>query len=170
MVMVVGACAGSTGGGMKVSRFIISTKNVLKEINSYIHPKSIKKIKMDDKPVEHEVVRSINVYFFTFAILFVISFILISLEGKDFTTNFTAVATTFNNIGPGLEMVGPTQNFGHFTKFSKWVFIFNMLAGRLELFPLLILFHPTLWVQSVTQLKRRRVIKKRNSQKSKHLN
>ena len=170
ILIFIGACAGSTGGGMKVSRFIISTKNVLKEINSYIHPKSIKKIKMDDKPVEHEVVRSINVYFFTFAILFVISFILISLEGKDFATNFTAVATTLNNIGPGLEMVGPTQNFGHFTKFSKWVFIFDMLAGRLELFPLLILFHPTLWVQSVTQLKRRRVIKKRNSQKSKHLN
>ena len=165
ILMFIGACAGSTGGGIKVSRIIILFKSIKKELTSYIHPKSISKIHMEGKPVEHEVVRSINVYFFTFAILFVISFILISLEGKDFATNFTAVATTLNNIGPGLEMVGPTQNFGHFTKFSKWVFIFDMLAGRLELFPLLILFHPTLWMQSVTQFKRRRVIKKRNAHK-----
>lgn len=145
LLMFVGACAGSTGGGIKVSRFIVIIKTVGKELNAYIHPKSIKKIKMDGKPVEHEVVRSINVYFGTFIIIFVVSVFAISFEGKDLITNFTAVAATINNIGPGLELVGPTQNFGGFNAFSKVVLMFDMLAGRLELFPLLILFHPTMW-------------------------
>lgn len=156
LLMFVGACAGSTGGGIKVSRFIILIKNMFKEFNSYIHPKSIKKVQMDHKPIEHEVVRSVNVYIFTFMILFVFSVFLISFEGKDLVTNFTSVAATINNIGPGLAMVGPTQNFGHFTIFSKWVFIFDMLAGRLELFPLLILFHPTLWIEFGIKLKRKK--------------
>lgn len=143
--MFVGACAGSTGGGIKVSRFQILLKTVGKELDSYIHPKSIKKIKMDGKPIEHEVVRAINVYFITFMILFVSSIFLISFEGKDLVTNFTAVAATINNIGPGLEMVGPTSNFSVFGTFSKYVLMFDMIAGRLELFPLLILFYPPLW-------------------------
>ena len=145
LLMFIGACAGSTGGGIKVSRCMIMVKTVAKELNSYIHPKSIKKIKMEDKPVEHEVVRSINVYFITFVILFSLSVLLISFEGKGLVTNFTAIAATINNIGPGLEMVGPTCNFGGFTSFSKYVMMFDMLAGRLELFPLLLLFHPTIW-------------------------
>lgn len=148
MLMFIGACAGSTGGGIKVSRITIMIKTVIKELNAYIHPKSIKKIKMDDKPVEHEVVRSTNVYFITFVIIFCASLFLISLEGKDLVTNFTAVAATINNIGPGLGLVGPTQNFGGFTDFSKYILMFDMLAGRLELFPLLILFHPTIWKES----------------------
>lgn len=143
LLMFVGACAGSTGGGIKVSRFVILIKTVSKELGSYIHPKSVKKIKMDKKPVEHEVVRSVNVYFITFMIIFSASVFLISLEGKDLITNFTAVAATINNIGPGLELVGPTQNFGNFQVFSKIILMFDMLAGRLELFPLLILFHPS---------------------------
>lgn len=145
ILMFIGACAGSTGGGIKVSRFMIMVKTVIKECNSYIHPKSIKKIKMEGKEVEHEVVRAVNVYLITFIILFVASIILISFEGKDLITNFTAVAATINNIGPGLELVGPTQNFGFFNDFSKYVLIFDMLAGRLELFPLLILFHAGTW-------------------------
>ncbi|MBQ3583945.1 MAG: TrkH family potassium uptake protein [Lachnospiraceae bacterium] len=145
MLMFIGACAGSTGGGIKVSRISILVKTVFKELNSYIHPKSIKKIKVDGKPVEHEVVRSINVYFITFIILFSASVFAISFEGKDLVTNFTAVAATINNIGPGLELVGPTGNFSIFSPFSKWVLTFDMLAGRLELFPLLILFHPSIW-------------------------
>lgn len=144
LLMFVGACAGSTGGGIKVSRFVILVKTVTKELGSYIHPKSIKKIKMDRKPIEHEVVRSVNVYFITFMIIFSASVFLISFEGKDLVTNFTAVAATINNIGPGLELVGPSQNFGGFTIFSKYVLMFDMLAGRLELFPLLILFHPAI--------------------------
>ena len=107
LLMFIGACAGSTGGGIKVSRFVLLVKTVRKELNSYIHPKSIKKIKVDGSPVEHEVVRSINVYFITFMIIFAASVFLISLEGNDLVTNFTAVAATINNIGPGLELVGP---------------------------------------------------------------
>ena len=145
LLMFIGACAGSTGGGIKVSRFIVLIKTIIKELNSYIHPKSIKKIKMDGKPVEHEVVRSTNVYFITFMIIFSASVFAVSFEGKDLVSNFTAVAATINNIGPGLQMVGPTQNFQHFSVFSKYVLMFDMLAGRLELFPLLILFHPGAW-------------------------
>lgn len=145
MLMFVGACAGSTGGGIKVSRFLIMFKTVVKELRSYIHPKSIQKIKMDDKPVPHEVVRSVNVYGITFITIFAASIFLLSLDGKDLITNFTAVATTLNNIGPGLNLVGPTRNFDLFSPFAKFVLMFDMLAGRLELFPLLILFHPTIW-------------------------
>lgn len=145
LLMFIGACAGSTGGGIKVSRIVILVKTLMKELHSYIHPKSIKKIKFEDKPVEHDVVRSINVYFLTFMLIFSASVFAISFEGTDLITNFTAVAATINNIGPGLELVGPTQNFGFFSIFSKYVLMFDMLAGRLELFPLLILFHPAIW-------------------------
>lgn len=151
LLMFIGACAGSTGGGIKVSRFVLLVKTVKKELNSYIHPKSVKKIKIDDKPVEHEVVRSTNVYFITFMILFVASVFIVSLEGKDLVTTFTAVATTINNVGPGLAGVGPMSNFAHLTDLSKAVLMFDMLAGRLELFPLLILFHPSLWKDAVHQ-------------------
>ena len=154
LLMFVGACAGSTGGGIKVSRFIVLFKTVGKELNSYIHPKSIKKIKMEGKPVEHEVVRAINVYFITFMIIFSLSVFLISFEGNDLLTNFTAVTATINNIGPGLELVGPTKNFGFFSAFSKYVLMFDMLAGRLELFPLLILFHPAVWKDMFTGKKK----------------
>lgn len=151
LLMFIGACAGSTGGGIKVSRFVILVKTVVKELNSYIHPKSIVKIKIDNKPVEHEVVRAVNVYFITFMIVFSASVFAVSFEGKDLITNFTAVAATINNIGPGLEMVGPTQNFGMFSPFTKYVLMFDMLAGRLELFPLLILFRPAAWKDLFTK-------------------
>ena len=149
--MFIGACAGSTGGGIKVSRFLILIKTIIKELASYIHPKSIKKIKIDGKPVEHEVVRSINVYFITFMIIFSASVFAISFDENDLVTNFTAVAATINNIGPGLDLVGPTSNFGHFSVFAKFVLMFDMLAGRLELFPLLILFHPAAWKDMLTR-------------------
>lgn len=145
MLMFCGACAGSTGGGIKVSRFVIVIKNLGKELNSYIHPKSIRKVKFEGKPVDHDVVRSINVYFTTFLTIFVISVLLVSLEGYDFATNFTSVLATMNNIGPGLSLVGPTQNFAFFSPLTKYVLMFDMLAGRLELFPMLILFHPSIW-------------------------
>ena len=150
ILMFIGACAGSTGGGIKVSRFITVFKTVGKELNSYIHPKSIKKIKMDGKPIEHEIMRATNVYFITFFALFIFSLLIITLEEKDLVTNFTAVIATMNNIGPGLEMVGPTQNFSHFSPLSKYVLMFDMLAGRLELFPMLLLFVPTIWKEFFT--------------------
>ncbi len=145
VLMFVGACAGSTGGGLKVSRILIACKTMLKEFGSYIHPKSIKVIKMDEKPIEHDVIRSVNVYFITFVSIFTVSMLLVATEDIDFTTCFTSVAATFNNIGPGLSLVGPTCNFSFYHSFTKWVLIFDMLAGRLELFPLLILFSPGLW-------------------------
>ena len=144
-LMFIGACAGSTGGGIKVSRLLIGGKTMLKEFGSYVHPKSIKKIQMDGKPIEHDVVRSTNVYFVTYLLLFTLLVFLVSLEGQDLITTFTAVATTFNNVGPGLGAVGPMYSFAGLTDFSKWVLTFAMLAGRLELFPMLMLFHPTLW-------------------------
>lgn len=150
-LMFIGACAGSTGGGIKVSRFVLMARTVVKELNSYIHPKSVKKIKVDKKPVEHEIVRSVNVYFITFFLVFFISLIIVSYDNHDFTTNFTAVTTTINNIGPGLNKVGPTQNFSFFSPVAKFVLMFDMIAGRLELFPLLILFHPAVWKDLLTQ-------------------
>ena len=154
LLMFIGACAGSTGGGIKVSRFIVMIKAVAKELNAYIHPKSIKKIKMDGKPVENDVIRSINVYICTFFIIFAVSVFAVSLEGKDMVTTFTAVATAINNVGPGLELVGPTQNFGGLTPFSKVVLMFDMLAGRLELFPLLIMFNPLMWKEVLGRKKK----------------
>ena len=145
MLMFIGACAGSTGGGIKVSRFVIAAKTVFKEIGGYIHSKSIKKLTMDGKPVEHEVLRSVNVFFITYIFLFGLSTLLISIDDHDPVTIFTAVTATINNIGPGLSAVGPTQNFACFSISSKYVLMFDMLAGRLELFPMLMLFTPNVW-------------------------
>lgn len=145
LLMFVGACAGSTGGGIKVSRIMILLKSFIRELHFYAHPKSIKKVYIDKKSVESEILRTTYVYLATFLCIFITSVLLLSLEGNDFITNFTAVAATLNNIGPGLELVGPTQNFAHFSVLSKWVLAFDMLAGRLELFPLLMLFYPKLW-------------------------
>ena len=145
MLMFVGACAGSTGGGIKISRFMVMVKTVGKEITSCLFPNSVKKLKMEDKVIGHETLRSINVFFMTYILIFAGSLLLISIENKDLTSNFTAVAATFNNIGPGLNLVGPTRTFDCYGAFSKFIFMFDMLAGRLELFPILILFSPQVW-------------------------
>ena len=147
MLMFIGACAGSTGGGMKVSRVMIGAKTVKKEISSLIHPRSVKVLKFEGKTIEHTVLRSINTYMVAYLLIFSISILLVSLDNFDLTTNFTAVAATFNNIGPGLAEVGPTCNFGGLSTFSKYVLIFDMLAGRLELFPMLVLFSPRTWMK-----------------------
>jgi len=147
MLMIVGACAGSTGGGIKVSRIVVMFKTIQKELTTYIHPKSVKKIMFEGKPIEHEVLRAINVYLITYLAIFFLSVFVLSFENLDMTTTFTAVLAAFNNIGPGLSKVGPTCNFSFFGNVSKVVLIVDMLAGRLELFPLLILFHPTVLKQ-----------------------
>ncbi len=144
MLMFIGACAGSTGGGIKVSRFVIIAKTIRKEINSYIHPRSIKKIIYDGKPAEHVMIRSVNVYMATYIVIFASSVFLMSFEGEDLITTVTSVITCINNIGPGLNKLGPTCNFSFLSGFSKVVLMFDMLAGRLELFPLVMLFHPKL--------------------------
>lgn len=144
-LMFIGACAGSTGGGMKVSRIVIMLKTIRKEMSCLIHKRSIKVLKFDGKKIEHETMRSINVFFIAYIMIFAASLLIISLDNFDFTTNFTAVAATINNIGPGLEAVGPTGNFGAFSDVSKFVMMFDMLCGRLEVFPLLLLFNPKNW-------------------------
>ena len=145
LLMFIGACAGSTGGGIKVSRIIILVKTMFKEIISYLHPRSVKKIKVEGKALEHETLRATNVYMITYIILFSLSVFLISFEGKGLVTDFTSVTACINNIGPGFDMVGPMSNFAHFNAFSKYVLIFDMLVGRLELFPMLLLFCPSIW-------------------------
>ncbi len=145
MLMFVGACAGSTGGGIKVSRFVILLKTVNKELHLFLHPKAVRKISMDGKVIEHEVVRSINVFMTAYVLIFAFSILLIGFDNHDLITNFTAVTATLNNIGPGLELVGPSQNFSLFSNPAKCVLIFDMLAGRLELFPLLLLFVRDTW-------------------------
>ena len=145
MVMFVGACAGSTGGGMKVSRILLWSKQLKSGLSRFLHPRSVKKIRLEGKTVEEEVLRNTNVYMMAYFIIFAVSFLLISFDGFDLETNFTAIAATQNNIGPGLGMVGPTGGFSAFGGFSKVVMIFDMIAGRLELFPMLILFAPSTW-------------------------
>ena len=145
LLMIIGACAGSTGGGFKVSRIIILLKTVKKELSLMMHPRQIKKIRMDGRIVKHEVVRAANVFTMIYFTMFFVSTLLISINNFDFTTNFTAVAATLNNIGPGLAKVGPTCNFGSYSIFSKFILMFNMLAGRLELFPMILLIMPNTW-------------------------
>ena len=144
-VAFVGACAGSTGGGFKVSRIIILLKNALKELKTILHPKSVKTIKIDGKTVKDETIRSVSVYLSIFVTIYLLSVLLVSINGFDFETNFTAVLATLNNMGPGLNIVGPTGNFYGFSNLSKYVLMFDMLAGRLELLPLLFLFDPSCW-------------------------
>lgn len=139
ILMFVGACAGSTGGGIKVSRVAIMAKTILKELAVMKHPRNVRKTRFEGKPVEHEVLRSINVFLIAYLGIFILSVLLISLDGLDGITNFTAVASTINNIGPGLSKVGPTQNFSVYSSLSKLVLTFDMLAGRLEIFPMLIM-------------------------------
>lgn len=142
-LMILGACASSTGGGIKVARFQIMFKSVKREIQSYIHPKTVKKIHVDGKTVDSDVIHSVALYFFIYLLIFVGSMFIVSFEGHDLVTIFSSVAATFNNIGPGLSLVGPTQNYSFFSNVSKWVFIFDMIAGRLELMPLIVFLTPT---------------------------
>lgn len=145
LLMFIGACAGSTGGGIKVSRILILGKTLGKELKQALHPQVVAPARMDGKLLNHETIRTTNVFMAAYSFIFVGSFLLISLNGFDMVTNFTAVAATMNNIGPGLELVGPMQNFGGFADPAKLVLIFDMLAGRLEIFPMLVLFLPDTW-------------------------
>ena len=145
MLMFVGGCAGSTSGGIKVSRLIILFKGMKKELELLIHPKQVKKIKIDGHSIEHEVVRSVNVYMVGYVLVFAVSMVILSFDNMDLITNFTSVASAMNNVGPGLELAGPASNFAIFSEPVKLVLIFDMLAGRLELFPILLLFSPATW-------------------------
>lgn len=148
LLMLVGACAGSTGGGIKISRVLILIKRAGEELHKFIFPNSITKIRLEKKILDREVVHTTSAFLIVYVFIFAISTLLVSAEGHDLETCFTAVAATFNNIGPGLSVVGPTRNFGFFSDFTKYVLIFDMLAGRLELFPMLILFSPRTWLKN----------------------
>ncbi len=145
LIMFIGACAGSTGGGIKVSRIVILFKGLAKELRVMTHPHRVEKISIDSRTIDHETVRSVNMYMVCYIMVFVLSMLAVSFEDIDLITNFTAVTAAINNIGPGLELVGPTSNFGFFSIPSKLVLIFDMLAGRLELFPMLLLLTPSTW-------------------------
>lgn len=145
LLMFIGACTGSTGGGLKVSRVVLLFKTMTKELAQNLHPRIVKKIKFEGHVVDHDTMRAVNVFLVAYVLIFATSTLLIGVDNYDLTTNFTAVAATLNNIGPGLELVGPTQNFGIFSPFSKLILIFDMLAGRLEIFPLLLLFVRDTW-------------------------
>jgi trk system potassium uptake protein TrkH len=154
LLMFVGACAGSTGGGIKVSRIVIMFKSAFNELARIIHPRTVKKVRLEGKPVEHTTLRSVNTFLISYLGVFILSLLIITLDNFDFTTNFTAVAATINNIGPGLEKIGPTMNFGGFSDLSKYILSFDMLAGRLEIFPMLVLFYPACWKRSFSLSKK----------------
>ncbi|MBQ8260820.1 MAG: TrkH family potassium uptake protein [Lachnospiraceae bacterium] len=145
ILMFLGACAGSTGGGVKISRIVIMLKAVKQEVMYLLHPKSVKMIKMDDKALDKSVVRNVTVFLATYVLIYIVSLILVSFDNFDFTTTFTGVMATLNNIGPGLGAVGPAGNFDGFSDLSKYVLMFDMLAGRLELYPMLLLLTPAVW-------------------------
>ena len=154
LLMLIGACAGSTGGGIKVSRVLILIKRAGEELHKFIFPNSVTKIRLEKKILDREVIHTTSAFLIVYVFIFAVSTLLVSAEGHDLETCFTAVAATFNNIGPGLSGVGPTRNFGFFSDFTKYVLIFDMLAGRLELFPMLILFSPRTWLKNPPLLRK----------------
>lgn len=145
LLMFMGACAGSTGGGFKVSRLIIVVKSLKNELLSMIHPRSVNKVYMDGRRVPDLVVKTALCYMTAYVLIVLVSVLLISVDNFDMTTNFTAVLATLDNIGPGLNAVGPTGNFGGYSTFSKIVLMADMLIGRLEIFPVLVIFAPGMW-------------------------
>ena len=145
MLMVIGACASSTGGGIKVSRFLMIGKSIKREIMKMVHPKSVSIIRVNGKRVSDDTLGNLTIYIMTYACILVASILLVSIDNKDFGTTFSSVLTTLNNVGPGIGAVGPVGNFADFSPLSKLVLSFDMLAGRLELFPILMLFTISGW-------------------------
>lgn len=145
VLMFIGACAGSTGGGFKVSRLMILVRSVKNEIMSVTHPRSVQKVHMDGHRIPDATVKTVLCYLAAYVLLIIVSVVFVSIDEFDMETNFTAVMTTLNNIGPGLGKVGPAGNFGDFSILSKLVLMFDMLVGRLELFPMLVLFARGMW-------------------------
>lgn len=145
-LMIIGACAGSTGGGVKVSRVLITFKYIKSEIKKVIHPRSISNITMDEKLIDDTMTKNVSAYLLIYLVIMAVSFILITLNEFDIETSLTSVITCLNNVGPGLgNLVGPTGNFSTFSPFSKLVLTLDMLLGRLEIFPILFLFSPRIF-------------------------
>ena len=144
-LMIIGACAGSTGGGIKVARVLLIFKSLRRNIRQVLHPRKVQVIRSNGQTVDEQIVTNTNAYLAAYVIIIIVSVLLVSLDNFSTTTNITAVLACFNNIGPGLEAVGPTCNFTGFSAFSKLVLIMDMLAGRLEIFPILALFTRSTW-------------------------
>ncbi len=144
-IMFIGACAGSTGGGIKVCRFVILCKSIGQEIRKILHPNAVTVVKLNGKRVGADTMRGINVYFAAYVFIVVASVLLVSIDNFDFATSFSGVLTTISNVGPGISKVGPVENFHMFSPLSKLVFSFDMLVGRLEIIPFLIILSPALW-------------------------
>ena len=145
VLMLVGACAGSTGGGLKVARLLLLMKGLRRNIGQVLSPRRVDVVRNNGRAVDERVLANTNAYFAAYVIIIFVSFMVISLDNFSTGTNITAVFACFNNIGPGLEAVGPTCNFSGFRAFSKLILILDMLAGRLEIFPILVLFSPSIW-------------------------
>ena len=144
-LMLLGACAGSTGGGLKVSRFVILLKSAGRTIRRALHPNATQLIYFEGRPLDESIVSGVNSYFTLFCLLHLVSILIVSINGFDFTTTLTAVIACFNNIGPGLSLVGPMGGYADFNVVSKLVLSFDMVFGRLEIIPLLMLFAPGAW-------------------------
>lgn len=148
VLMFIGGCAGSTAGGLKVSRVILLVKSIMREIKKMLHPRSVSTVKFEGKTVEDSTVSNVNSYFSIYFLCFFAFFLLICFDGFNFETNLTAVAACFNNVGPGFDLVGPFGGYSMFSDFSKIVLSFAMLFGRLEIFPLILFFMPSTWKRS----------------------
>lgn len=144
-LMFIGASAGSTGGGLKVSRVLLLMKSIRRTIRKALHPRRVQPVYMDGRAVSEEVCDNVNAYLAIYCVILVLSFAIISVDGFSIGTNFSAVASCFNNIGPGFELVGATQNFSIYSDLSKIILSLDMLLGRLEIFPLLLLLSPDTW-------------------------
>ena len=144
-LMFVGACAGSTGGGIKVSRLLIIVKSIRREVRKMLHPNAVTIIKVNGKKIGQDTLKNVNLYLTCYIIIMIVSILLVSIDNFDFATTFSGVLTTMSNVGPGISKVGPVMNFQPFSAVSKLVFCFDMLIGRLEIFPYLLLLSPELW-------------------------
>jgi trk system potassium uptake protein TrkH len=143
MIMCIGACAGSTGGGFKITRVILLLKYAKKSIRSMTHPRSVKIITFDGQRVTDETFQGTISFFIVYVIIFAVSLLIVSADKNDLVTDFSSIVATLNNIGPGLGKVGPTGNFSSYNSLSEIVFIINMLLGRLEIFPIICLLTPS---------------------------
>lgn len=151
VLMFIGGCAGSTAGGIKVSRVVIGLKSSLADMRKMLHPNAVTTVQFEEKPLTDRTIRGVQVYLSVYLVVFAVSFLLLCLEDFDLVTTFTALATCINNVGPGLEVVGPMGNFSTFSDWGKILLSFDMLLGRLEIFPMLLLFAPSIWKRRVVR-------------------
>ena len=148
LLMFIGACAGSTAGGLKVSRVVLLFKTARREVRHMLHPRAVTSVRFEGKPVDQATLISVGTYFALYIGLFAFFWFLVSFQpGFDGVSNFSAVAACYNNIGPGLNLVGPTLGYWHYTPFIKIILAFAMLFGRLEIYPMLISLSPSTWLK-----------------------